>query len=230
MAGPASSLSSPNLCQTFQEKLARHWKHRAACGRHYIDRAKLIAWMNRVDTDEAMTNAGRLIGEVYCGSRRVPFLPSAKSISTDDDDRSLLVFSILLELGRGDLVDLFQKAKIIDNNLESSEYYYDDLRADLKRNHIHDADGVVDDFERAKWSFCPAVIKHGMRSKFHRGKWVLPFCKRERINEKGGTAELWQILIQEDFVHKELRDAINRSRVHDREFGWVSEVFGVLVS
>jgi hypothetical protein len=221
--------SSLDLRQTFKEKLAKEWSRKAACGRRYIDINKLIEWMNRLEIGETVRNSGRLLREVYSGSHRnVVFPPSAQSISTGEN-RSLLVFSILLELERGNLVDLFQKAKILDNSLAIAKYYHDDLRNELKQNHIHDGDKVIQDFERAKWSFCPVVIKHSMRTMFHGGEWVLPFCKRERINEKGGTAELWQILVQEDVVSKDLRDAISSSRVKDREFGWVSEAFGILM-
>lgn len=219
--------------QTFQEKLSGDWKRKAACGRHYIDTDKLLAWLNRVDTDEQVANSVQLLRKVYSASKRQnkfpTFVPSARSISAGDDC-ALLVFSILLKINHGDLVDLFQKTKIVDKNLSSAGYYYRELEDELERNHIRNAPKIVSDFEETKWSFCPAPIKHCMRSQFHGGKWVLPFCKRERINEKGGTAELWQISIQEDVIPQELRDAMSGSRFKDKDFGWVSKVVDIPMS
>jgi hypothetical protein len=52
---------------------------------------------------------------------------------------------------------------------------------------------------------------------------VIPICRKEKINNKGGTAPLWQIEVPEEFVGPRLRDVIPSARFFDLNDngGWV---------
>lgn len=226
MSRSASSSVTCNLQQTFQHKLQKDWKRRTACGRFYVDTNSLVAWMNESETDNNLSNAGRLLIEVYPRNSprgRTLVSPSTKDISSVED-RALLVFGILLELGHGDLIDLFQRSKIIDKDLSTSQVYRNQLQYELASNGVPDPIGIIDKFERAKWSFCPAIIRNGKSERFINGT-ILPYSKRDRVNEKGGTAEVWQVLLQEDVMKQDLKEAIKGSRFKHKEFGWVGDSF-----
>lgn len=234
MAEPALSPRSSTVLPTFKVKLAGEWKRKASCGRYYYDTSKLEAWMNITETGCGLSNAARLLNEVYSDStsRNDGFRPSSRLILTGPDS-SLLVFGILLDLGYGQYVDIFHKAEIVDRKLEDAHFFYANLKDELSRIKIRRNDGfsgtgnlsivdkIVDDFDQARWPFCPARIKHQGSAKFHnKGHWILPFCKRKRVNA-GGTAEVWQVSIREDDVPQDMKEAISRFKYHDKDFGQV---------
>lgn len=175
----------------------------------------------KLETPELMTNAARLLRAVYANDHRQMFQEMSSNRISVGDNRCLLVFSMLLELGHGDLIDIFQKVGIVDKSLASSDYHYGQLRHEFERYHIPNIGKIIDGVEKNKWSFCPAPIWPYAQKIFGGGRWVLPFCKRERINEKGGTANLWQVLVREEFVPPNLRATISGSKLRDKTFGWV---------
>ena len=221
MAEVVLSPNTANILQTFKEKLNKEWKQKAACGRTYVLTDTLTAWMMKLEIPELMTNAARLLRAVYANDHRQMFQEMTSHRISNGDNCCLLVFSMLLELGYGDLIDIFQKVGIVDKSLASSDYHYGQLRHEFKRYHIPNIGKIIDDVEKNKWSFCPAPIWPYAQKIFDGGRWVLPFCKRERINEKGGTADLWQVLVQEEFVPPNLRATISGSKLRDKTFGWV---------
>jgi hypothetical protein len=210
-----------DILQTFRTKLDTEWKREAVPERTYILTSALTAWMLRQDTAEPMTNAARLLHAVYKNHARVQFQYMTSDKISQASDRCLLVFAALLELGHGDLIDIFQHSQILDNFLSLPAYNYEELRHRLQYAGVRNVDGIIHSFDKNRWAYCPAPIKLNMQSTFPGGHWVLPFCKREAINEKGGTAELSQVLIQEDLVPGDLREVIRGSRLKDKQFGWV---------
>ncbi|KAF2811553.1 uncharacterized protein BDZ99DRAFT_518812 [Mytilinidion resinicola] len=225
MAGLASPSSSKDLCERFKDKLATEWKREAACGAEYkdkqffIDTDRLTKWMLRQDTDKRSTHAAILLLEAYHRNHREIFQPAFSNLIFTGDNRCILVFSILLTLDKGDLVDIFQKAKIVDKNLEFAHTFYKELEEDLKMKNIQDAARIITEFEKAKWSYCPAPVRMDMEEKFHGGKWILPFCRRQSINTKGGTAEVYQVSLQEDLVPDDMKKVIWRSKYVDKDYG-----------
>jgi hypothetical protein len=228
MAGPASSFTGRDLCEIFKDKLANEWKREAACGaeykniQFYINTESLTKWMLRQDTDKRSTHAALLLLESYHRNHRETFQPAFSNSIFTGPDRCILVFSILLTLDKGDLVSVFRQAKIVDKNLEFADTFYEELKYDLGMKGVNDADRIITEFEKAKWSYCPAPIRMDMQEKFHGGKWILPFCRRQSVNTKGGTAEVYQVCLQEDLVPDDMKKKIWRSKHVDKKYGVVS--------
>jgi hypothetical protein len=208
-----------SLCDRFKVKLASSWTRIAACGNKYKDTVKILEWMNTVEVGNKASNAALLLKEVFDHSSRV--MPPL-TISHD-----LLVFSALVEIDRGDLVKVFQE-QINDTTLWQADYYFSNVRDGLKRGFIKDSDLVIKQFDAVRWSYCPPTFSLGIHKNFYGGKWILPFCRRKEITEKGGTAQLWQVAIQQEHVQEDLRSAIERSKYMDEEFGWVCFFSNVL--
>ncbi|OTA58295.1 hypothetical protein K449DRAFT_397906 [Hypoxylon sp. EC38] len=202
----------------FHQKLKTEWKSTAWCGREYYRSNEIIKWMLRKGTDELTTNAGLLLTEVYQSLH----LPQSWKIS-NGEDRCLIVFAILLELGYGQLIDVFQRSGTIDKKLPISDISNTELlEKDLRKWGIRDTEGFWESFKERMWSYHPCPLSLGMRNMFSdpdRGRWIMPFCKRQRINMKGGTAQVWEVVVQESQVPHSLALAAGRSVYTDSEYG-----------
>ncbi|QDS74920.1 hypothetical protein FKW77_004200 [Venturia effusa] len=190
-----------SLHQEFKAKLDQEWKQRAR-------------------EDGLATNCARLLQVAFAEHTRSYHQPLQASQVCSDVDSCCLVFSILLDIGHPELLDVFHAAKIFDHHLSSADYYYPELRARLAADSYDPGEisKIIADFDRNKRSYCVAEFKQRSDS-FHNGKWILPICKKERINNKGGTAAIWQILVKSEVLPEELKAAVPHAETDDPEFG-----------
>ncbi|KAI0888745.1 uncharacterized protein GGS22DRAFT_196622 [Annulohypoxylon maeteangense] len=205
----------------FHDNLANKWKSKAYCGREYYRSHEIVKWMLRQDTTERATNAGLLLTEVYHKSGSV-HVPSSWKIS-DGDCRCLIVFAILLELDCGHLIDLFQRYNITDKRLPTREIPDTMLyENDLRKGGIQDTKQFWRSFLDKMWLYYPCVLDYSMRNAFldpGRGRWIMPFAKRQAVNMKGGTAQVWEVAVQESLVPRKLAMEVGRSEYEDAELG-----------
>ena len=229
------SATSITLRGDFKKKL-NEWRRKATCGRHYINPGQLREWMATVESGHKFDNATRLFNEVYSEmANKGDYGPRPRSHRIlAGDEGSLIVFSILLDLGYGHLVEIFHNADIYDTRIEFADNYLEThLRERLDRTKISLAqsssgeskdesiDRVIQDFKQARWSFYPARLKFKMPSTLHDRDWILPFSERRRVNDKGGTANVWQVRLREDDVPSDMRMAISDSKHEHDQWGTV---------
>lgn len=215
---------SAKISDIFNHKLQNEWKLKACCGREYYLTGEIVKWMRRNDTNMQTINAGLLIAEAYEGN--YVHYPSSATIA-NGEDRCLVVFAILLELRYGHLIDDFRRYSITDKRLPVrvvSEI--EPLLSYLKKKEqIQDKLEFWDRFQERMWLYCPCSLELGMRSTFLdpvHGRWIMPFCERQRINMKGGTAQVWEVAVQESLVSLKLAAAVGRSKYKDATRGTVS--------
>lgn len=182
--------------------------------------------MSPTETKKTKTNLELLLDffhdDIWAIHQRPP--PSVHDIITDNR-RCIRVFAILLEKGYGKLIKFFRDAHIFDEdlpNLNTSSPKYKNLTKDLKNRNVDNPGRVIDAFESAKWSYCPVTITFGLEEMFERGH-ILPFMRMEAVNEKGGTASVYQVCVQKEFIDPKLRKVLNRAAYTDPEFGEVSQ-------
>ena len=185
----------------------------AACGRRYVLVTKLKEWLrSKVRPDSNLTHVGCLLRGAYHGrSKKQPGLPVDLEQFQSDDNCRLVMFSILLELDRGALVDRFQRQNIVDAQLPIN---LQSLQEKLETLHISDAEELAAKFNDLQWRFCAAKLDLNM-SWDHKREMTIPIHNKEKINSKGGTATLWQIEVREEFVSDRLRQAVLSSRYGD---------------
>ncbi|KAF2477652.1 uncharacterized protein BDR25DRAFT_299514 [Lindgomyces ingoldianus] len=233
-----------SIQEEFKARLKREWTRPVACQRQcdppetctchrrFVHVDKLEAWMNRQDSqDSPNTKAGRLLAELHDKIKHhaaFGFPLDYRPLFTGED-RCTRVFSMLLEKDRGELIDLFHGASMYDRYLNLPEHNYNAdhpiLRDKLREKHIPEADinNIVTDFEKEKWAYCPPLsyFRLYMEGDLAGGKMIMPFCHRIRVNNKGGTASVSWVAIQEDLiVDEDLRGALSKSLYKDPEFGW----------
>jgi hypothetical protein len=73
-----------------------------------------------------------------------------------------------------------------------------------------------------QWRFCPAMFDLHMTNEYVKFR-IIPIHRRHTINNKGGTARLWQIAVHEEFVSQELRQVVSKSKSKEEvpDFGYV---------
>jgi hypothetical protein len=194
----------------------------AACRRSYIRTSKLTEWLKgRVGSN---SQASLLLEAAY-RRREQPNPPVSSEEISSGGNCCLLVFSILLELGLGELIDRFQRLSIVDRRLPiDRQTLQTELQAmETGPNQLPDAASLAEQFDSMQWRYCPAMFEFRVGLDHGHNK-VIPFVKKETINNKGGTAQLWQVAVQEEFLDDKMRKAVSNSRFHDAKdgFGWVS--------
>ena len=212
-----------SILEIFKFKLRKEWRQRPACYLHdwacacerpFICTVSLHQWMKDTEKGESKTNVERLLEKVKVIRAGFP-----ESI-LDGKYRCVLVFSILLEQNRGDLIYIFQNAEIIDKYLDKPKYNLSELQYQLEKYRIPDVDGIIKEFEYDKWDYCPARLELHMRRRFE-DLLRLPFCARMKVNDKGGTACVYQVAVQQEFVSDEIKNHLGKS-FDFRKYGQVS--------
>ncbi|KAL8846936.1 MAG: hypothetical protein Q9221_008004 [Calogaya cf. arnoldii] len=177
----------------------------AVCQRSYVLVAELTKWLrSRVHPDKSTTQYGRLLLAAY-GAQIPP--PSTEKLS-EEDSCCLLVFCILFSIGRGNLIHVFQRFNILDRNLPVP---LQQLQTRLQGPRIPDPMQLAAEFNEKQWPFCPAKFDLHLGQEYTEHS-ILPICQKVKINEKGGTARLWQIEVKEEFVGHKLKQAVDFSR------------------
>lgn len=205
----------------FATKAAEYSK-KAVDGRSYVLVEKLQKWMrdwNRTTKldNKYVTNTDLLLHAAYHERRHFPPIEPSQIL---DPGRNccVTVFCILLDLGLGHLIDEFSKKTIIDARLP------EDLSSLKKKlSSLQNGDNVADRFNERQWRFCPAIFSLYMVAEYFENR-IIPICRRTHLN-KGGTAHVWRICVQSEFVDKTLKNILDEdssAKYEDREFGTVS--------
>ena len=212
-------MSGDAAFEDFRTKLG-NCTRKAVCGRTYVLVDEFTKWMrDRAEPNSSITQAGRLLMAAYRDTSHPGFLPVTSEQIFTGDDCSLLVFSILLELGVGNLVNQFQANELVDKKLPIRLWT---LENNLDNMRLPNAKELAARFDEVQWRFCPARFELGS-NKEYQGKRIIPICQKRLIN-KGGTAQVWEISVQEQFVGPKIRAMVESSRFNDPndEFGDVS--------
>jgi hypothetical protein len=199
-----------------------------ACGRSYVRVSKLITWLG----SEAglrgyhTTQATRLVEYAYTNWRGAA-RPITREKLFDGENRCILVFCILLKLGWGDLVHVFRRVESVDKHLpiplSTLQGIFHQIRAEDLRRAPPNLDQLAADFDREQWQFCPAKFDLEDCPDFHRNR-IIPILKKAKINDKGGTATLWQVEVLQEFVGKKLQEVVQTSlyNIDEDHYGPVS--------
>ncbi|KAH6672834.1 hypothetical protein B0J14DRAFT_700840 [Halenospora varia] len=231
---PSPSVST-SLKHEFDEKLKHECTKACICGVHdfhpcpcptsFINTEPLLEWMLTIRGD-GKSNAERLLDEV-APSR--PNFVQPESIFRGEKT-SILVFSILLMESRGELIYHFYSAGVFDKDLEnegwpwsSNDSLEEDLRTELQSDRKFESQSqsvekIIDEFKKDARIFCPARLELNMTRHFPPKK-ILPFFERKKVNNKGGTASVYYVTIQENYLCEDIKKALeNRSFLSD-EYG-----------
>ncbi|KAH0565999.1 hypothetical protein GP486_000610 [Trichoglossum hirsutum] len=215
----ASSVSSSHdaAIRDFRVML-RSCTVKSVCGRRYVLVSRLTDWMNS-SQDSGKTQVERLLAAAYC-NREQPALSVPEEHISSGDSCCLRVFSILLELGRGQLLDRFHRANIVDQKLPVDLVKLkENLRDQLGQMGTAQVDSLAVAFDQKQWAYCAHKFELHSGHDFNKNK-IIPICIKEEINTKGGTATIWQVAVQEEFVGPQLRAAVADARFYEQDMGY----------
>jgi hypothetical protein len=198
------------------------------CRQEFFDTHALTRWMDAKEDGSSDSNAKRLVDEIDL------IKPNffEKSI-LQGESRSVLVLSCLLLRNCEELLYLFCDAGITDKALGSTNTFYGTLKNSFKKYALHRYSSsainrIIQEFEEDQWAFCPAQI-HGDLSKEQQFKTQtrLPFFDLTKINDKGGTACVIKVSVQENFVSEEMRNRLGPASHQHPDYGKVSQLPGL---
>lgn len=195
-------------------------------GRTFYPPQSIKSWMKLRADGSPSSNADRLLSAVYHQARARPLsAPSVGQIT----EHHLLVFALLalpvmqcahmLHVFKHHVTD--ESFHLMDRNKQSKliKELENDGDARLPESfRCHKA--VLEKFDELRWSFCPASLDN-MDVGFNTSH-ILPFCRGNEVNKKGGTANVYHYKIQIDLVESpKLRNMLHSSLTDDDEFGQV---------
>ncbi|OCT51221.1 hypothetical protein CLCR_07949 [Cladophialophora carrionii] len=193
----------PDPLDEFKQELEK-WKVTAVCKRQYIQVQKLKRWM----MEGQPTNIDRLL--FACGGRKKSFSLVSNKI-TEGPRKCLLVFGILLELDSGALIEDLRSNEVNDNRLPIP------LAVLERHTAFRQYPELLRRFEKAQWKYCALAFELNEPQSLT-ADHIVPICFKQQISE-GGTARIYEITVQEEFVTEALAKAVPRSRFDDPDYG-----------
>jgi hypothetical protein len=197
-------------------------------GRPYIRTKPLLEWMRATEGPNGgvhrLTNTERLLRALYQGKPSWPI--TKEKICGSGDDRCALVFSILLEIGHGELIDKAQKKDIVDHKIPIS---LSELKEQFREIDPTHGVNIAQQFNQAQWKFRPVTLRWEM-DKEYQGEHILPFVRKQEIG-KGGQARVFSVMVQEDYVDSALRGRLcmdENTFFDDVDFGPVCYVIAAI--
>ena len=189
--------------------------------RSYVLVETLRTWLRDPSSakldDKFVTNTDLLLHAAYFGKSHFPPIEPSR-ISDRGNDCCIVVFSILLDLELGHLIDSFSRKGITDRRLP------EDLSSlTEKLRDLHNGNRVAERFNQRQWKFCPVVFSQHMEKDYFEAH-IIPICRQSEPNS-GGTAKVRQIVVQAQFVEEPLRRMLEDdpfTSYDDEEFGHVS--------
>ncbi|KAI1123858.1 hypothetical protein F5Y10DRAFT_43490 [Nemania abortiva] len=203
--------------ESFTVRMRDQWTCETADKRQYVRVKRMIDWMRETEPNNTIVNGSLLLEDVYDAANKhsFQFLPIKweQIISTEN---CIIMFGLLTILGYGHLIHVFQRHSIHDHLRGAI------IQKSMLEDHIEslaELQSFMANFERRRWEFSPVEFNLDMDIVLEDERCVLPFCRKQRINQKGATASLFEVAVEEDFVQGNLRGVIQGSRFTDPVFG-----------
>ena len=201
--------------EEYRSALQRYTRE-SVCRRHFVLVDKLQDWLRRV-VEPNVTNAARLLHVAFI-PRDSPGSPINLEYFQPGDNCCLLIFCILLEIGCAEALPDFLRRGKVDKLIPLRRATVQDTfqAAGINNTDMHNR------FFELQYRFCPTKFDLYLGTHWEE-KVVVPICEKNAITQ-GGTAELWQIAVPEDFVGHKLREISFGSKFNagtEKEPDWV---------
>ncbi|KAB5540385.1 hypothetical protein GE09DRAFT_254929 [Coniochaeta sp. 2T2.1] len=205
-----SKTAHHDILSEFKRKLNQDWKRTNWVDQVFYVRDEIYGWMIAGNP----TNAVRLLVTVNQRMRSGRFPEIQSSDLFKPGATCFIVFAILLTLDYGHLIHIFHKHSVndyrLDWNIEEWKDAHQDIQADLEAEGLN-ASEVIAAFQARKWAFNPVPLTLMMHNHLKGVDWILPFAKCRKVAE-GGTATVYQVLVQEELLADDFREAIAAGR------------------
>ena len=198
-----SWIQNPQLITDYKQYV-RDSEVTGVCGRTFIRTERLKKWMEPHKSD--------LLTQAYRGQN--PWETPKINQIWNETDEAWLVFALLLELDRGDLIHLFLRHNFRNLPIRQGQeelcktlIHY----ADIPQLDPQDCESIVKHIDRRQYAFCPVRFKL-RHDQYCIDRQIVPIHYKEKINTKGVTANVWQVEILEEFLESDLREVLKRAR------------------
>ncbi|KAH8724817.1 hypothetical protein GQ44DRAFT_727596 [Phaeosphaeriaceae sp. PMI808] len=177
-------------------------------------------WLSRAPESSDQMKLLRLLDDMALPSHRT--FPLEFQTYFSGQHSCLKVFSLLLSQGQGDLIDRFYDSNMNDKYLAIMRKSTDEsLRDNLRQIRTPDeVEEILENFHKERGAFCPLELTLHMNRNLQDTQSIPPFCHKVKMGNKGGTASIYWVAVQKDFILDEhLKDAISASLYTDDVYG-----------
>ncbi|KAK8862219.1 hypothetical protein PGQ11_008454 [Apiospora arundinis] len=195
------------------------------CTKDFYHTSEIVKWMRQKNGKTGLTNLSALLSAAQDSGHHLRNQPGRLKASDLEKigRESYIVFAILLNLDCGFLIRTFQRFGITDGNLSNEGLSnLDTLKEDLQQSSVSDVNKLLNMFDDMRFMFQHVVMDLNTPTVYsdrRRGRWISPFCRRQLINNKGGTAQVWQVSVQDRFLSTGLKERLKRSEYNDPVYG-----------
>ncbi|KAK6824952.1 hypothetical protein PG987_012446 [Apiospora arundinis] len=195
------------------------------CTKDFYHTSEIVKWMRQKNGKTGLTNLSALLSAAQDSGHHLRNQPGRLKASDlgKIGRESYIVFAILLNLDCGFLIRTFQRFGITDGNLSNEGLSnLDALKEDLQQSSVSDVNKLLNMFDDMRFMFQHVVMDLNTPTVYsdrRRGRWISPFCRRQLINNKGGTAQVWQVSVQDRFLSTGLKERLKRSEYNDPVYG-----------
>lgn len=199
------------------------------CTKDFYNTSEIVTWMLLTDGQTGQTNLSALLSAAQDQDsghdmRNQP--GRLKAIDLGKAGReSYIVFAILLNLDCGSLIHTFQRYGITDSNLSNERLSNLEALEEQLQTSVLDVNKLLTSFDNMRFMFQHVIMELNTAAVYSdrvRGRWISPFCRRQLINNKGGTAQVWQVSVQDRFLSQGLKERLKRSEYIDPVYGKVT--------
>lgn len=186
----------------------------------FVRTQQLKAWLKSETMQERVTNIECLVANAYESFYCDDIYPLVDINNVMETCSS--TFCILLELGKGYLIDKFMECDIVDAKLDTIhiQALEDKLWGALEPNTA-DVQKLVDGFDERRWAYLGHIFKFDQKIELPRSM-ILPIYKRQRISRQGGTASIHQLCIPAEYLDENMRRYLAKSAYTQEPLGKVS--------
>lgn len=195
--------------------------------RQFMNMPALTRWMTTTELGHQKTNIARLVGPLDL--KLTPFRTG--HFDRDHRQSCLCLLSCLFSIGAPELLEPLDLEDIRDSTM--GEEISPDVRKRIAERVRRKIEGrphgqtaghaltessdelyersvkALDDFYECRWDFKPKLLDDAFANNGYSlalGNNVMPFCVRWEVNQKGGTAKVYGVIVPAEFVSGSIKE------------------------
>lgn len=193
--------------------------------RQFVNMPRLVAWMTTTMAGSDNTNIRRLLNEMNV---RLNDFTDFR-LTAGNDESCLHLLACLLSINAPQLFNVLTRKGINDANM--GRYIHPNTCDHIKEALDGDSLDAWRQFYKRRWSFSPKHLDGDFKLEgtYRLERHIMPFCLRQSKTPKGGTSDVYEVLVPMGFISESIRQQLS-APFESPIYGWVGLCDGHLLA